>query len=121
MAKKTTKKKATVESAPVILSDRPCIKVIGELKDSLISARAAGAPIMIDASQVEGIDAATLQLLVAFVNSIRERALAIEWTGSSDAFRGMADLCDLSRHLGLALEPPDTADVESADELCPVF
>lgn len=120
--KKIASRKATVEAGPMVLPEHPCIKEIGKLKKALIATRTAGgSPIRIDASQVEAIDTAALQLLVAFSNSVRKLALTIEWIAPSAAFLGMADLSDLSRHLGIASGTSDSATAASEDDLCPVF
>jgi len=121
--KKTTKKKASRKQAavPVDLAIQPCIKDIDAIKNDLNSARASGAPIVIDASKVETIDTAILQLLVAFSNAVRERAVPIEWRDPSASFIAQADLCDLSSHLRLTSIPVAAELAADGNDLCPVF
>ena len=73
--------------------------------------------VVVDASGVESIDTAALQLLVAFTNAIREQSRTIEWKEPSSEFRAMAELADLSRGLGI----DDHVITEDDDGLCPVF
>lgn len=55
------------------------------------------ATLVLDASQVESVDTAALQLLVGFA---RERT-ELYWKSPSEAFLNAASLLDLDQHLGL--------------------
>ena len=72
---------------------------------------------IVDASKVESIDTAALQLLVAFANSVRAQSRTVEWEEPSIVFREMTDLADLTQGLGI----DDGTVIEEDDGLCPVF
>jgi len=114
---KTTKESVSAGLKPVVLGYKPGIKNIAELKDQLTAAYGTGSAAVIDAGEVESVDTAVLQLLVAFANSLREKSGTIEWNEVSNVFRELADLADLSQCLGLS----DESVAENNDSLCPVF
>ena len=60
------------------------------------------ADINIDASAVEMIDTAVLQMLFAFVMKIRSNNHKVNWIKPSDEFVSRATLLGLSQHMGLA-------------------
>lgn len=60
------------------------------------------ADVTIDASAVEMIDTAVLQLLFAFVNKVQAGDHKISWKSPSEEFVSRADLLGLSRHLGIS-------------------
>ena len=57
--------------------------------------------VTIDASAVEMIDTAVLQLLFAFAKKVQAGNHHISWTNPSDEFVSRADLLGLSHHLGI--------------------
>ena len=61
-------------------------------------------PVLIDASAVERIDTATLQLLVAFVRDLRADARVVEWTDCSPVLRRAAHALGLAVALDLAVD-----------------
>jgi ABC-type transporter Mla MlaB component len=61
--------------------------------------------VQIDASGVERIDTATLQLLAAFVRDLRGDARLVEWTACSAALRRAAHALGLTSALELAADP----------------
>jgi len=61
--------------------------------------------VQIDASGVERIDTATLQLLAAFVRDLRADARLVEWTDCSAALRRAAQALGLTAALDLAVDP----------------
>lgn len=82
-------------SPSVALASNSTVKDAVALKDSLSAVANAAAAVVIDASGVERIDTATIQLLCAFV---RERVAAqrsVVWQGSPPA------LLDAARLLGV--------------------
>ena len=118
VAKSATSKKSVIAgSDPVVLDNRPSIKNIAELKDQLTVAHNAEAAVVVDAGNVDSIDTAALQLLLAFANSVRKQSRTVEWRQPSSAFCAMADLADLSQCLGVGDKPV----AEEDDGLCPVF
>jgi anti-anti-sigma regulatory factor len=66
----------------------------------LDSALAARKPLALDASHVERIDAATLQLLAAFCCAARDAGVSIRWCGASAVMRKAAVFLDLDETLG---------------------
>jgi anti-anti-sigma regulatory factor len=60
--------------------------------------------VRIDASAVERIDTATLQLLAAFVRDLRADARLVEWTQCSAVLRRAAHALGLTGALDLAAE-----------------
>ena len=115
--RKTARKTAATKPGLIVLVGSPGIKTVAELQDTLAKAHGGASAVVVDASVVESIDTAALQLLVAFTNSIREQSRTIEWKEPSSEFREMAELVDLSRGLGI----DDSVVAEEDDGLCPVF
>ncbi len=109
------------EVGTVTLAHRPSIKDIAGLKQRLAAACEQNSTIVVDAEKVESIDTAALQLLAAFVNSIGQQANRIEWKNPSVIFCEMADLLDLSEHLGIGVGISGDSAGSTDDELCPVF
>ncbi|ORU93229.1 MAG: hypothetical protein A6F70_04960 [Cycloclasticus sp. symbiont of Bathymodiolus heckerae] len=72
------------------------IQVVSDLKAELESAVAAGDSVVLDASEVESVDTAGLQLLVAFVQHAALKKCEFEWRAPSDAFLEIAKLMGLS-------------------------
>jgi len=114
---KPKKKPARAEPGRIVLSNRTCVKSIAELRDQLVAAYKLNTEIVIDASKVESVDTASLQLLVAFVNSVRGQSRAVRWSKPSGEFRDMVALVDLSE----CLEFGDDSIPKEDDGLCPVF
>ena len=71
-----------------------------EVAALLAEARAAGA-VEIDASQVERVDAAGLQALVAGVARLREAKVAVRWGGVAPALSTSAAIAGLAGVLEL--------------------
>jgi ABC-type transporter Mla MlaB component len=61
--------------------------------------------VQIDASAVQRIDTATLQLLAAFVRDLRADARLVEWTECSAALLRAAHALGLTSALDLAVDP----------------
>ena len=61
-------------------------------------------PVQIDASAVQRVDTATLQLLAAFVRDLRADARLVEWTECSAALRRAAHSLGLTSALDLAVD-----------------
>lgn len=66
----------------------------------LDNALASRKPLALDASHVERIDAATLQLLAAFCRAARDAGLPVRWCGASAVLRNAATFLDLDETLG---------------------
>ena len=82
------------------------VKTLSERLDKALEAKR---DYVLNASQVETLDTATLQLLVAFVRQIRCQGTAVRWEATSAALRKGAALLDLEQHLELTITAEDTA------------
>src|SRR5689334_6979520 len=71
------------------------------LRQSLLKRLTDPANVQIDASAVQRIDTASLQVLAAFVRDRRGAGLAVEWRGVPSSMTGIAQLLDLASLLGL--------------------
>ena len=72
------------------------------LLERLLQHLEPAAPVYIEASQVERIDTAALQLLVAFVQDRKAEGRAVVWLDCSEALVRAARTLGLSRDLALA-------------------
>lgn len=86
---------------PLVLDADCLLESANELRKELLLRLERTAPISIDASEVERIDTASLQVLVAFTRDCKAAGRAIEWTGVAPALADSARLLDLSSALGL--------------------
>jgi anti-anti-sigma regulatory factor len=57
--------------------------------------------IVLDASNVEIVDSAALQLLLVFLREAKARGISIRWTKISAVFRDTVILLDIHNHLGV--------------------
>ena len=83
----------TLDSVIVINNARSLHKTLAEIDDDC--------DVSIDASAVEMIDTAVLQLLFAFTKKVRASNHQVSWIKPSDEFVSRADLLGLSQHLGI--------------------
>ena len=117
-AKRRRKKQSTREPArTLVLGGKLCIGEVGALKERLTAALEADGSIVIDASGVEAVDTAALQLLTAFANSARGQSRPLEWQNPSAALQESAVLLDLDGSLGLNTSPDGKQD----DKTGPAF
>jgi len=77
------------------------IQQVSDLKAELESAVSTGEGVLLNASEVDNIDTAGLQLLVAFVQHAALKKCTFEWKSPSDAFIETAKLTGLSAALQL--------------------
>lgn len=63
--------------------------------------------VVLDASRVEMADTAALQMLVAFMQAMRDVGVAVRWKSPSEALRKTVRLLDLEGHLGLVSSDSD--------------
>lgn len=68
----------------------------GELLDG------GGREVMIDIAGIEGIDSATLAVLLAWAARAQTRGIALRFTGVPAGLRALAHLCDAEPLLGIA-------------------
>lgn len=89
-------------AAPALALASSCtVKDAADLKIALCGLLQSPQRVVLDASNVERIDTATLQLLFAFVRDRRACGLQVTWQGSSAALLDAADLLDMRVQLGL--------------------
>lgn len=74
------------------------------LKASLLEQLELGRDVALDGSVIERIDAAGLQLLVAFVRQVQFGGHQVSWLGESPELRRIAAQLDLLDHIGLPAE-----------------
>jgi anti-anti-sigma regulatory factor len=79
------------------------ISGVGELYARLREALEAHCPIVLEAAQVERIDTAALQTLVAFFQEARARDLVVQWQQPSIAVQTAARRLNLSTCLALPI------------------
>ncbi len=93
---------AAAAAAPALVLASSCtVKDAAGLKIALCGLLQATQCVLLDASNVERIDTAALQLLFAFVRDRRAGGLEVSWQGSSAALLDAADLLDMRVQLGL--------------------
>jgi len=85
----------------LVLGANLCVAQINALRAQLIMVLEADGPIVIEAAAVETADTATLQLLTAFVNTVRGQTRAVKWRQPSDVLQNVARLLDLDRFVGI--------------------
>ena len=78
------------------------IRNVTDFQSQLAEYLAESGTVHIDASGVERIDTAILQLLAAFVRDLSADTRAVEWSGCSPALRRAAESLGLVSALGLA-------------------
>ena len=103
-AKTAAPKRKTVR--PVALPAECVIASAPELRTSLLKRLSDARNVQIDASAVQRIDTANLQVLAAFARDRRAEGLALEWLGVPNCLAEAATLLDLTNTLGLASVSP---------------
>lgn len=78
------------------------IRGVAELQQRLWDVLAQGHPVTIEAGAVERVDAAVLQLLLAFRRAAAEVGVGVHWGGVSSDFTQAARVCGLEQDLGLS-------------------
>lgn len=89
-----TENKITLNS---VLAINDAKTLYAELGDMLKAKR----DIFIDASAVEMVDAAILQMLLAFIQKSQLQSISVTWVKSSKEFVSRAEILDLTGALGL--------------------
>lgn len=86
---------------PIIVLAANCsVKDAAALKTSLCAAALDSADVTLDASAVERVDTATIQLLCAFVRDRSSRNQGVTWRGESQALQDAARLLGVRALLG---------------------
>ncbi len=102
---------------PIVLNRKLGIADVEDLSGLLAPVLDTEQEIVVDASAVESIDIAALQVLVAFVNSATGHSRSVRWLCDSGVLRAMASLADIEHLLKL----DETDESLEDDGLCPVF
>jgi ABC-type transporter Mla MlaB component len=87
---------------PVSLPAECVIASATALRDVLLERVGDAGTVQIDASSVQRIDTASLQVMAAFVRERRNDGLSFEWLGVPACLTEAATLLDLTKALGLA-------------------
>ena len=88
------------QSSAVVLTS-PTIRTITALQSELAERLDESGGVQIDATAVDRVDTAGLQLLAAFVRDLRAESRQVEWVGCSDALNKAAQALGL--HAALCL------------------
>ncbi|UJJ50158.1 MULTISPECIES: STAS domain-containing protein [Rhodanobacter] len=100
-------RQAAPDGAAAVVLPADCrIAAQAALKTQLLGALEHGASVVLDASQVERVDTAALQLLVLLRRELQARGGALDWRGASEAFNEAAGLLGLARILELPAAGP---------------
>ncbi len=94
----------TDQTTTLLLDHRLDLGEARALADRLGAALAENAPIVLDGSQVEQIDGASLQLLLAMRQTAHQEGLSLDWRKPSARLREAAALLGLTGPLGLGEE-----------------
>ncbi len=90
----------TVATGPIVLDETLGIAACRELHGRLKTAVAGGGAITLDASRVDAVDTAGLQVLVALARSLRQAGRTLSWQGVSTPLRSAAEVLALDGILG---------------------
>lgn len=101
MARRKKTDQTDAAGTAVVLAGALDVSTAQQLQQNLSNALDLGAPLRLDARQVERVDASALQLLYACVRTAADRRTACTWDGASEALVTAADLCGLRDSLGL--------------------
>jgi ABC-type transporter Mla MlaB component len=100
--KASRKKRASrVTELCIDLNSEQGIRDVAELHQRLLQAVEHQHKVTIDASSVERVDTAILQVLTAFIIERKKQGKVVEWKPPSEVFYQAANLIDLTRHLDL--------------------
>jgi len=89
-------------AGPLALPAACVIDTVEVLRSDLLSRFALAMKVTLDATALQRIDTACLQVLASFARDRRAAGLPFEWTGVPDALTDAAALLDLTATLGLA-------------------
>lgn len=100
---KVKKSEAAVAKAPsrLELESSLVINKASDIFETLKKLDASGQTVEIDASKVEIIDSAILQLLFAFALSLKEKDVKLSWYKPTESLLNKASILGLTEQLGL--------------------
>ena len=96
---RAVKRARVKQPEPILLDPRVSIVQAASLHAMLLARVAGGGPVVIDASRVEEIDTAILQLLASLWRTCAERGIAFTWSAVSDTVRHAANLIGMTAML----------------------
>ena len=88
------------KASTIVLAAHCSVKDAAALKISLCAVAKNSAPVTVDATALERIDTATVQLLCAFVRDRSGRSQSVTWLGDSPALQDAARLLGVRGLLG---------------------
>ncbi|MEM7262038.1 MAG: STAS domain-containing protein [Planctomycetota bacterium] len=88
-------------SNPVVFGRSVDVSRVRDLREELVARLAEATDVSFDASAVERVDAAALQLLCAFVRKMETAGHTVQWVNPSDAFVYSARLLNVDPILNL--------------------
>ena len=92
----------TIESnEPIVLDAVITIAEAAALKDQLLPHINRKGEIYMDGSHVQSVDTAGLQVLLAFVRTLRGHDAVVHWSGVSQSLLETAELLGVASHIGL--------------------
>jgi len=98
----TASQEMTTESNSIDCGETLEIRNIAELSEKLRTALDSSDPIIFfDASKVDRVDAASMQLLATFFKDAQSQGMTLQWHKPSDALVETSRVLGLSRLLGL--------------------
>ena len=75
---------SAAEAGPFVLDSNLTIAEVGEVHPLMLAQLQGGEPVVMDASHIEAIDGAGIQLLAAFVKGLGEKSQGFSWGGVSE-------------------------------------
>lgn len=94
-------KKLAPRSMNIKFHDQLNISLVTETKAELEAALVSNETVVLDASNVESVDTAALQLLVAFIQQASLKGSRVEWPQPSEAFLTTVKLMGLNDALNV--------------------
>ena len=79
------------------------ISGVQDLYETLQAALRAQCPVVLDATHVERVDTAVLQMLCAFVRAAQDSGMAVQWRQPSPALENAARLLNIRACLALPI------------------
>ncbi|HIJ21874.1 MAG: STAS domain-containing protein [Gammaproteobacteria bacterium] len=95
---------ASVDSGRFSLGEQLVISTVGKLRAEWMDQIMADteSPVVLDGGEVQSIDTAGLQLVVALIRELGEDGVSWQWSASSDTLKSSAEQLGMSKMLSLA-------------------
>jgi anti-anti-sigma regulatory factor len=104
VSKRRNNKMAEMRSV-VDLGESLDIAAVGALRERLLDVLANNDPVTLDATSIQQVDTAGLQVLCSFARSAAEQGVSVTWAGQTELIGERARLLGLGVLLGM---PADT-------------